>query len=104
LGSQAHVLNASNRLENIYSNSGRIIKDVVISDNGQFIMLLTAGGGSDDEVVIMDRFGNELNVISTDEDIQDVRLSGAAEYITLASERRVLVFDMLKGERLGSTS
>lgn len=104
LGSQAQILNASNRLEHIYSNPGRIIKDVVVSDNGQFIILLTASSGSDDEVVIMDRFGNELNVIRTAEDIKDARLSESAEYITLLSTQRVLAFDVLKGERLGSTS
>lgn len=104
LGSQAQLLNASNKLENVYSNSRRVIKNVVVSSDGQFIMLLTASSGSEDEIVIMDRFGNELNVINTDEDIQDVRLSGDAEYITLISERRVLVFDMLQGKRLGSTS
>lgn len=104
LGSRAQVLNASDKLEHIYSNSRRVIKDVAISDNGQYIMLLTAGRGSEDEVVIMDRFGNKLNTISTDEDLKGVRLSESTKYITLYSERRVLVFDMLKGERMGSTS
>lgn len=104
IGSQAQILKENNSIENIFTSKDREIKYAGVSGNGQFLVLVTTRGGTEDQVVIKDRFGNDLNTISTDEDLSAAFLSDDGLYITLHSSRRALVYSTLGGERIGSTS
>lgn len=104
LGSQAQVRMPDNSFDNIYFSTDRYLKDVSVSNDGAVITAVTAGNGSSDEVIVMDRFGNELNSFTTDEDLIGAELSEDAGFITLYSGGRIQVFQTLSGERIGSTS
>lgn len=104
VGSQVQVLNKQNRLHSIFNSGQRSIKAAEVTDNGQFVMLLTEQSGTDNRIHIMDRFGNDLNTITSDEPLSGARLSDDGAWITAYSQSRVLVLNALTGERLGSTS
>lgn len=104
LGSQAQVRMPDNSFDNIYFSTSRYLKDISVSNDGTVITAVTARDGTSDEVVVTDRFGNELNTFTTDEDLIGAELSADAEYITLYSGGRIQVFRTLSGERIGSTS
>lgn len=105
LGSQAQIMTADKGFENIYFSTGRYLKDVSVSDDGSVILAISSKDGrSDDEVLIMDRFGNELNTISSDEDLIGANLSEDAQYLTIYSSGRVQVYKTVTGEQIGSAS
>ncbi len=104
LGSQAQVRLSDNSFDNIYFSTNRYLKEVSVSNDGTVIIAVTARDGTSDEVLVMDRFGNELNSFTTDEDLIGAELSEDAGYITLYSGGRIQVFRTLSGERIGSTS
>lgn len=104
LGSRAQLLNEKHELEFIYSDSDKTINEVTVSDDGQFIVIVSGSGSGNSEAVIFDRFGNEVNTISTDEQVKGARLSSDAGYVTLFTDGRVLVYNTLTGERKGSAS
>lgn len=104
LGSTANLLRENNSTDNIFFSSDRQISFGGVSENGQFVILITAREGTGNQVIIMDRFGNELNTITSDEDLTSARLTSDGSYITLLSSRRALVYSTIGGERIGSTS
>jgi len=104
LGSQAQAMNTSGEFNNIFFSKNRYLKNVSISSDGNMVVAITAKSGTDDRVLIMDKFGNELNTISTDENLKGASLSADLGYLTLYSGRRVMVYNTLSGERLGATS
>jgi len=104
LGSQAQSMTSSGEFENIFYSQDRYLKDVIISDDGNIVVAITAAAGTDDRVVVMDRYGNEFNSITTDEDLAGGSLSADLEYLTLYSGGRVMVYKTISGERLGATS
>jgi len=103
-GSRARVLEQDNSMRTVYSSTDRFIKFAEVTDDGSLIVLITAKSGSDDRVLIIDRYGNQLNAIKTNEDLIGARLSGEGRYVSAYSKRRVLVYGTLSGERAGSTS
>jgi len=104
LGSRAEVMTSSGDFERIYSDTDRYLKDVIVSKEGDVIVAITARDGTDDQVVVMDSYGNTLNTISTEENLKGASLSSDLEYLTLYSGGRVMVYEALTGERLGATS
>lgn len=104
LGSKAQVITAAGESNNIFYSKDRYLKNVIISAGGNIIVAITAKAGTDDKVIVMDKFGNELNTISTDENLIGASLSANLDYLTLYSGRRVMVHNTLDGERLGATS
>ena len=104
IGSNVGRLVAGGGLKAIYSSQERIIKDLQISDDGQFVTIVTAKEGTDDEVLILDKYGNQINQIESSQDLTSTSLSKSAEFITISSESRAAVYDTISGERLGSTS
>lgn len=103
-GSQAQILRKNNATDVIYYSSDREIKYGGVSGDGQFMILITAKEGTDDQVIIEDRFGNELDTISSDEDLDMACFSGDSNYLLLYSGSRALVYSTIEGERIGSTS
>jgi hypothetical protein len=103
-GSRAKIVHKNWTTSNIYFNSERAIRVVKVSDNGQFIGIVTYRPGTEDQVILTDRFGNDLVQISFDQSVEDVVISDDGEHITLRSNGRVGVYSTTSGERIGSTS
>jgi len=104
LGSQAGYLDDSMNLQNLYYNSDRYIKHMEITENGQFVVFVTSNDDDNDQIHVTDRYGNQLSEIFSEESLKGVRLSNNAAFITAYSVNRVLVFESMSGERVGSTS
>lgn len=103
-GSRMQLLEPDMTLENIYLNRERTIKKAKISPNGQFLGLVTATDGEDDNILVIDRHGNELAKIQTSENIRDLSIADDGKYLTAYSSRRVVVYETLTGERQAGTS
>lgn len=99
-GSQARLIFNEDDTQRFFNDRSSEIKDLKVSENGAYITLLT----SKNEVYLFDRFGNELNRLSLDDDQTGVSLSEDARYLTIFSRSRAQVLNALSGERLGSTS
>lgn len=104
VGSQALLLADNNSTSSIFHSNDRSIQHASVSDNGQFIVLIIAREGTDDKAVILDRYGNELNSITSSEDLIGAYFAEGNEEVILHSSRRALVYSTLSGERMGSTS
>lgn len=104
LGSQVQYVDRSMNLQSLYFSTERYIKTLQVSADGQFVIFVTAKEGTDDGIHLSDRYGNDLSVLSTDENLQGAILSDDAGMVTAYSSRRVLVFDAFSGERIAGTS
>jgi len=104
LGSKAQVMTAAKDFSNILYSKDRYIKNITVSADGNMIIAITAKSGTEDQVQIMDKFGNNLNTITTNESLTDASLSADLEYVILYSERRVMVYSTLDGDSQGATS
>lgn len=103
-GSRVRVVDSKNNVSTVYSSEDRAIRTVKVSDNGFFIGVVTYKSGSDDELIIMDRFGNEINNFSFNQNITGFRISEDGRFLTLRSNSRVAVYSVVNGQRIGSTS
>lgn len=103
-GSRARVIKNNWATRDVFYSSDRAIRFIKVSDNGQYIAVVSYKSGTDDEVKIIDRFGNELGTFPFNQNIADVIMSDDGEYVTVRSNSRVGVYSMLNGEREGSTS
>ncbi len=103
-GSRAQLVRPNGTTSNIWYSENRIIQFVKVSDNGQLIAIASSQSGSDDHVTITDRFGNKLNTLTFDQDVEDVNFTGSGRYITIRSNGRVAVLSVVNGDRVGSTS
>ena len=103
-GSRAKVVNIDLTTTDIYYSSSRAIRTVKVSDNGQFIAIATYSPGTDDLVIITDRFGNDLSEISFDQSVEDVVISDDGSFVTIRSNGRMGVYSVIEGERNGSAS
>jgi len=88
----------------LFNSDSRYIKKIKMADNGRFFAVVTAKESTADQVVVMDLFGNELVSIKARESIKDVSFSNDLEYITLMSTGRMSVYNVIDGERVGSSS
>lgn len=103
-GSRAQLVWQNGTTSNIWYSENRVIQFVKVSDNGQFVAIASSQSGADDEVTITDRFGNQLNTFTFDQDVVDINFSGNGRYVTLRSNGRVAVYSTVDGDRVGSTS
>jgi hypothetical protein len=103
-GSRAHLPRPDGRLKTFYADASRTIESLKVTGNGQFIGLLTSEEGSNRQLLVYDRFGNELASMRFEDTITGFALSGTARSLVVYSDRRVLVYDLLTGEKKGSTS
>lgn len=104
LGSQVQYVDRSMNLQSLFFSTERYIKTLHVSADGQFIIFVTAKEGTDDRIHLSDRYGNDLSILSTDENLQGAILSDDAGVVTAYSSRRVLVFDAFSGKRIAGTS
>ncbi len=104
MGSRAHLPLPDGRLETFYADASRTIESLKVTGGGQFIGLLTAEEGTDRQLLVYDRFGNELASMRFEDAITGFSLSGRARSLVVYSDRRALVYDLITGEKKGSTS
>jgi len=102
-GSRAKVVYGESDQNVFFRDESSEILEVKVSETGSYITLLT-GDGSNYGVYIFDRFGNELNQFSFDDEQKGVSISDDAQFVTVYSGGRTQVLNALNGERVGSTS
>lgn len=102
--SRAQVVNANGNTRNIFYGTGRSIKEVFVDESGQFIAIVTTASGTDDQVQVVDRFGNDLAEFTFNQNIAGVTFSPDGRFVTIRSNSRVGVYSVITGEREGSTS
>ena len=103
-GSNAGRLSLNGQLESIYSSGDRTIKDLQVSADGQFVSIITAKPGIDDEILVLDKYGNQISKMESSENLKSTSLSASSEHVTIYSAGRAAVYNMISGERIGSTS
>lgn len=103
-GSRAQKVSISGSPVNLFYSQDRILSHVHVSVNGAFIAFVSAKSGTDDEVQLMDRFGNILTTISFDQEVKGVTFSENGLYATIYSGGRVASYEIRSGDRVGSTS
>lgn len=102
-GSRVQIADGNSARE-IFNDPERTISKVQVSDDGQLLAIATVSGSSDDRVHIIDRYGNALNSFAFSQEIEGFSFSGDNEFLTVYSGGRVVVYESLSGERVGSTS
>lgn len=103
-GSRAKLVTEASNPVDIFYSRDRALRTVEVSSNGELIALATMKDGADDEVTILDRFGNNLGTISFDQDVKGASFSENGLYITIYSGGRAAAFEIRNRERVGSTS
>lgn len=102
-GSRARIIFGEDEDEEFFRDHERTIEDVRVSNSGSFITLLSSGSGNA-IAYVYDRFGNQITEFELDDDQRGASLSENGEFITVYSQSRVQVYNLLTGERLGSSS
>lgn len=103
-GSRAQLVDDKNKAINLFYSTDRAMTLVEVSANGEFIGLASSKSGGDDEVQLMDRFGNILQTISFDQEVKGVTFSENGLYVAIYSGSRAAAYEIRSGERVGSTS
>lgn len=102
-GSRARVVYGEEHIETLFNDTQREIKFLRVSTDGAFISLI-ATSGNRDEILIFDRFGNEIFTHTPGGQIQGVTLTEDASYMTTFAGSRMQVYKIPSGERIGSAS
>ena len=103
-GSRLRVIDVNNTPREIFYSSDQTIRAVKVSDSGEYIAIAVGKPGSDDEVVVLDKFGNQIQKVSFNQEIRGLNIYGSGNYLTVYSKSRAAVFNVLNGERIGSSS
>lgn len=103
-GSQAKVIGLENSETDIFYRENEEIRAVRVSESGEFIAIASGNNSGDDKVTVMDRYGNEIRTITFDQEVKGLNLYGSGSTLTVFSEGRVAVYNVLNGERVGSSS
>ncbi len=102
-GSRANIVYGEENSREIFRDSEREIRQLIVSDDGSYITILAVNSDGS-HLNLYDRFGNELYQYQTGDDLLGVSLSSNADYITKYSSGRVQVFDLQTGESIGNAS
>lgn len=103
-GSRAKIINSKSVPLNVFYSRDRALSIVEVSTNGEFVAFASTKQGSDDEIQLMDRFGNILNTIEFDQPVKGVSFSENGLFVTIYSGSRAAAYEIRSGERVGSTS
>lgn len=104
VGSKVQLIDTDKQLRRIFQSDDRYIKDLELSDDGAMVTIVTAAEGTTDQVIVMDKYGNEINTITSDEELAGASLAEDGRHLTLFSDNRIRVYNLLNGENIGSTS
>lgn len=102
-GSIATILYGEQNSYELFRDSQREIRQLNVSNNGAYITLL-ASNSSGSQLLLFDRFGNEIYQYQTEDDLQGVSLSSDANFLTKYTSGRVQVYNVQTGELMGSTT
>lgn len=102
-GSRAQIVYGDRDTNIFFTSRTDEIRNVRVSSDGSFIILLTDGPNGANAIVF-DRFGNELFRRNSDEDLVGATLHEDAGHLTIYSSSRVQVYEIPGGDRLGSAS
>lgn len=90
---------------NLFLDEGdRNISFLDVTESGNFITAITRNQNSDDQIIIFDRFGNKVFEMGSDMELKGAALTESADFLTIYSQSRVQVYNVLTGERLGSST
>ena len=103
-GSRAKKIDYRNMPVDVFYSADRELKSVQVSSNGEFVAFISAKTGTEDQVQLADRFGNDLNSISFDQEIKGVTFSENGLFVTIYSGARAAAYEVRNGDRVGSTS
>lgn len=103
-GSRAKIIDSKNNPLDVYYSMNRTLSVVKVSSNGEFIAFVSSKEGTDDEIQLMDRFGNILNTVKFDQEVRGVSFSENGLFVTIYSTGRAASFEVRSGERVGSSS
>ena len=103
-GSRISKLTGNSMKTTLFDSSNRYIKKMKMASNGHYFAIVTARNNTDDQIVVMDIFGNIITEITAREPIADVSFSADNANITLMSSGRMSVYIVMDGERIGSSS
>jgi hypothetical protein len=92
------------RFEYVWDNLNRLLSVVEVSDSGRMVAAATTQEGSDDVVQVMDRYGNKIRSYETRDPVSKMSFSDDDRYLMIRSEHRVVVYDIVRDERVGSSS
>jgi hypothetical protein len=99
-GSQARVVFGEEDHHLFFNDREEEIREVRVTSTGAFISILTNAGSA----YLYDRFGNEVRQFDFEDDLSGLNLSAEGDYLTAYTRGRVQVYNVLTGERIGSTS
>jgi hypothetical protein len=102
-GSRARLVFGDDDFDIFFRSENREISQLRVTPGGSFITMITVSGSAE-TAHVFDRFGNELSSMDLDEGQLGVTLSGSGEFLTTYSRGRVQVYNLITGERIGSTS
>lgn len=102
--SRARLVFGEEENEVFLDKNDRVISFLDVTKSGSFITAITQSESSNDEIVVFDRFGNEVFQMRSEMDLKGAVLSDNADYLTVYSQSRVQVYNVLTGERLGSST
>ncbi len=103
-GSRGKIISAGGPDIDVFYSRHRTLSTVEVSANGEFVAFASMKEGGEDEVQLMDRFGNNLATISFDQPVKGVSFSENGLYATIYSGGRAAAYQVRSGERVGSTS
>jgi hypothetical protein len=103
-GSRAKFVDSKTNPVDVFYSDDRMLSNVFVSTNGEFVAFVSSKSGTDDEVRISDRFGNILNTISFDQEVKGVSFSENGWYITIYSGGRMAAYEVRSAKRMGSSS
>ncbi|TVR14845.1 MAG: hypothetical protein EA391_12040 [Balneolaceae bacterium] len=102
-GSRARMVFGENHFETLFNSTEREIKSLNVSDDGVYVAMIVTTGSSD-EILIFDRFGNQIFRLEPDDQVRGVSLTKNATHLTTFAGNRMQVYEILSGERIGSAS
>ncbi len=102
-GSIANIIYGEENSYEFFRDPQKEIRQVNVSSDGAYITVIAANS-SGSQVLLFDRFGNELYQYQTDEELLGASLSSDANFITMFSSGRVQVYNVETNESMGSAS
>jgi hypothetical protein len=103
-GSRAKIVGLESSDLDVFYRDDQEIRAVRVSESGEFVAIASGKEGSNDEITVLDRFGNEIRKISFDRQVKGLNLYGSGSTLTVFSEGRVAVYNVATGDRIGSSS
>lgn len=103
-GSLARIVTGEEHAIELFQSRERQISFAALCRYGSRVVLLTTRQETAPAVHVLDRFGNEIAKLESDEALIGASLSDDGEYLTAWSERRVQIYRISDLERQGSAS